>query len=110
MSRRITRNKQSVAGPSVSATTLLAVPAALLDNIAFRAVQLGAGDALSLTCRAFSKANLLHAPSCEIAVVKATDSVPNAHFSSAFWCVCLQATTSKSSTLLYSSYSHTSPS
>ncbi|GFH13164.1 hypothetical protein HaLaN_08995 [Haematococcus lacustris] len=28
--------------------------------------------------------------SCEIAVVKATDSEPNAHFSSAFWCVCLQ--------------------
>ncbi|GFH17773.1 hypothetical protein HaLaN_14472, partial [Haematococcus lacustris] len=27
---------------------------------------------------------------CEIAVVKATDSVPSAHFSSAFWCVCLQ--------------------
>ncbi|GFH10700.1 hypothetical protein HaLaN_06060 [Haematococcus lacustris] len=46
---------------------------------------------------------------CEIAVVKATDSVPTAHSSSAFWFVCLQATTSKSSTLLYSSYAHTSP-
>ncbi|GFH14041.1 hypothetical protein HaLaN_10015 [Haematococcus lacustris] len=30
---------------------------------------------------------------CEIAVVKATASVPNAHFSSAFWCVCLQLAT-----------------
>ncbi|KAJ9521657.1 hypothetical protein QJQ45_009002 [Haematococcus lacustris] len=43
-------------------TPLLDLPAALLDDVARRATQLGAGGTLSLTCGAFSKTNLLHAP------------------------------------------------
>ncbi|KAL6750720.1 hypothetical protein V8C86DRAFT_3030732 [Haematococcus lacustris] len=39
---------------------------ALPDDVARRAIQLGAGGALSLTCRAFSKTNLLHAPALRI--------------------------------------------
>ncbi|KAJ9531197.1 hypothetical protein QJQ45_006642 [Haematococcus lacustris] len=41
---------------------LLSLMAEILDDIASRAVQLGAGNVLSLTCRAFSQVNLLHAP------------------------------------------------
>ncbi|KAJ9521326.1 hypothetical protein QJQ45_001296 [Haematococcus lacustris] len=43
-------------------TSLLHLPIALLNDIAGWAVQLECGGALSLTCRAFSHANLLHAP------------------------------------------------
>ncbi|KAL6755481.1 hypothetical protein V8C86DRAFT_3137680 [Haematococcus lacustris] len=43
-------------------TSLLDLPEAVLGNIASRAVGLGAGRALSLSFRAFSLANLLHAP------------------------------------------------
>ncbi|GFH13921.1 hypothetical protein HaLaN_09888, partial [Haematococcus lacustris] len=39
--------------------SLLGIPAALLDDIVSKTVQLGAGSALSLTCRALSMANLL---------------------------------------------------
>ncbi|KAJ9531195.1 hypothetical protein QJQ45_006644 [Haematococcus lacustris] len=49
------------------ATRLLDLPPALLDDIACRVMQLQArGGTLSLTCRAFSKANLLHAPALHI--------------------------------------------
>ncbi|KAJ9512481.1 hypothetical protein QJQ45_018774 [Haematococcus lacustris] len=44
-----------------SATSLLDLPAALLDDISCRALQLGA-TALARTCRAFYDANLRHAP------------------------------------------------
>ncbi|KAL6756316.1 hypothetical protein V8C86DRAFT_93172 [Haematococcus lacustris] len=43
-------------------TSLLDLPEAILGDIASRAVGLGAGRALSLSFRAFSLANLLHAP------------------------------------------------
>ncbi|KAL6752081.1 hypothetical protein V8C86DRAFT_3141520 [Haematococcus lacustris] len=46
---------------SSPAITLIALPQ-LVNEVASRAVQLGAGNELSLTCRAFSQANLLHAP------------------------------------------------
>ncbi|KAL6758417.1 hypothetical protein V8C86DRAFT_3025468 [Haematococcus lacustris] len=49
--------------PGISLTTL---PIELKDNIARRAIQLGAGEALSLTCRALSKTNLLLAPALHI--------------------------------------------
>ncbi|KAJ9532487.1 hypothetical protein QJQ45_010553 [Haematococcus lacustris] len=52
-------------GP-IPGTLLLDLPAALLHDIASRAALLGAAKALSLTCRAFSKTNLLHAPSLHI--------------------------------------------
>ncbi|KAL6759665.1 hypothetical protein V8C86DRAFT_3133160 [Haematococcus lacustris] len=49
-------------GP-LSGTSLLDLPGALLDDVACRAIQLGVGGGmLSLTCRAFSKTNLLLAP------------------------------------------------
>ncbi|KAJ9532833.1 hypothetical protein QJQ45_010955 [Haematococcus lacustris] len=44
----------------------MGLPAALVDDVARRALQLGAGGALSLTCRAFSNTNLSHAPSLHI--------------------------------------------
>ncbi|KAJ9521323.1 hypothetical protein QJQ45_001180 [Haematococcus lacustris] len=47
-------------------TSLLHLPVALLNDIAGWAVQLECGGALSLTCRAFSHANLLHAPAFRI--------------------------------------------
>ncbi|KAJ9532838.1 hypothetical protein QJQ45_010961 [Haematococcus lacustris] len=47
-------------------TSLLDLPAALLDDVARRALQLGAGGALSLTCRALANTNLSHAPSLHI--------------------------------------------
>ncbi|KAJ9521317.1 hypothetical protein QJQ45_001187 [Haematococcus lacustris] len=47
-------------------TSLLHLPIALLNDIAGWAVQLGCGGALSLTCRAFPHANLLHAPAFRI--------------------------------------------
>ncbi|KAL6755489.1 hypothetical protein V8C86DRAFT_215672 [Haematococcus lacustris] len=47
-------------------TSLLHLPAALLNDIAGWAVQLECGGALSLTCRAISHANLLHAPAFRI--------------------------------------------
>ncbi|KAJ9531358.1 hypothetical protein QJQ45_006806 [Haematococcus lacustris] len=46
---------------SSPAMSLIALPT-LVNEIASRAVQLGSGNELSLTCRAFSQANLLHAP------------------------------------------------
>ncbi|KAJ9533512.1 hypothetical protein QJQ45_026594 [Haematococcus lacustris] len=49
--------------PGTSLTTL---PIELSNDIARRAIQLGAGEALSLTCRALSKTNLLHAPALHI--------------------------------------------
>ncbi|KAL6751467.1 hypothetical protein V8C86DRAFT_2439956 [Haematococcus lacustris] len=52
-------------GP-IPGTLLLDLPAALLYDIASRAALLGAAKALSLTCSAFSKTNLLHAPSLHI--------------------------------------------
>ncbi|KAJ9533919.1 hypothetical protein QJQ45_027010 [Haematococcus lacustris] len=42
------------------------LPVALFDDVARRAIQLGAGGALSLTCRSLSKTNLLHAPALHI--------------------------------------------
>ncbi|KAJ9521660.1 hypothetical protein QJQ45_008996 [Haematococcus lacustris] len=50
----------------VPGTSLLDLPAALLDDVARRAIQLGAGETLSLSCGAFSKTNLLHAPALYI--------------------------------------------
>ncbi|KAJ9532843.1 hypothetical protein QJQ45_010943 [Haematococcus lacustris] len=48
-------------------TSLLGLPAALLEDIARRAIQLGAGGGtLAFVCRAFSKTNLLHAPALHI--------------------------------------------
>ncbi|KAJ9532832.1 hypothetical protein QJQ45_010953 [Haematococcus lacustris] len=47
-------------------TSLLDLPAALMEDVARRAIQLGAGGALSLTCRSLSKTNLLHAPALHI--------------------------------------------
>ncbi|KAL6763026.1 hypothetical protein V8C86DRAFT_463757 [Haematococcus lacustris] len=47
-------------------TSLLHLPVALLNDVAGWAVQLECGGALSLTCRAFSHANLLHAPAFRI--------------------------------------------
>ncbi|GFH25483.1 hypothetical protein HaLaN_23459, partial [Haematococcus lacustris] len=48
------------------ATRLLDLPPALLDDIACRVIQLGAGSLLPLTCRAFSLARLLHVPALRI--------------------------------------------
>ncbi|KAJ9506732.1 hypothetical protein QJQ45_024872, partial [Haematococcus lacustris] len=48
------------------ATRLLDLPPALLDDIACRVMQLGARSLLSLTCRAFSQARLLHVPALRI--------------------------------------------
>ncbi|KAJ9505357.1 hypothetical protein QJQ45_008946 [Haematococcus lacustris] len=56
----------SAASASPLATSLLDLPVALLQDIASVAVQLGAGDGLSRTCRAFSEANLRHAPAFRI--------------------------------------------
>ncbi|KAJ9534621.1 hypothetical protein QJQ45_002907 [Haematococcus lacustris] len=56
------------AAPISHAASLLGLPAALLDDIASRTVQLGAGSALSLTCRALSLANLMHALAFHIPV------------------------------------------
>ncbi|KAJ9504736.1 hypothetical protein QJQ45_025023, partial [Haematococcus lacustris] len=47
-------------------TSLATLPIELRDDIARWATQLGAGEALSLTCRAFSKTNLSHAPALHI--------------------------------------------
>ncbi|KAL6747023.1 hypothetical protein V8C86DRAFT_3148818 [Haematococcus lacustris] len=47
---------------SLPGISLLDLPAALLDDVVRRSIQLGAGGALSLTCRAFANTNLLHAP------------------------------------------------
>ncbi|KAJ9522000.1 hypothetical protein QJQ45_024890 [Haematococcus lacustris] len=56
-----------VPGPSPTiGTPLLDLPEALIEDIASRAARLGAGSALSLTCRAISKANLMHAPALHI--------------------------------------------
>ncbi|KAJ9521656.1 hypothetical protein QJQ45_009003 [Haematococcus lacustris] len=49
-----------------SATRLLDLPPALLDDIACRVMQLGARSQLPLTCRAFSQARLLHVPALRI--------------------------------------------
>ncbi|KAL6751452.1 hypothetical protein V8C86DRAFT_680336 [Haematococcus lacustris] len=50
----------------VPGISLLDLPAPLLDDVARWAIQLGAGGTLSLTCRAFFKTNLLHAPALHI--------------------------------------------
>ncbi|KAL6758451.1 hypothetical protein V8C86DRAFT_3134395 [Haematococcus lacustris] len=55
----------AILGP-LPGTSLTTLPIELSDDIARRAIQLGAGEALSLTCRAFSKTNLLHAPTLHI--------------------------------------------
>ncbi|KAL6763861.1 hypothetical protein V8C86DRAFT_84131 [Haematococcus lacustris] len=52
----------SSACATLPATSLLDLPDALLESIASLAVQLGAGNALSLACRAFSLVNLQRAP------------------------------------------------
>ncbi|KAJ9523668.1 hypothetical protein QJQ45_019937, partial [Haematococcus lacustris] len=48
------------------ATRLLDLPLALLDDIACRVMQLRAKSLLPLTCRAFSRAHLLHVPALRI--------------------------------------------
>ncbi|KAJ9532485.1 hypothetical protein QJQ45_026601 [Haematococcus lacustris] len=55
----------AILGP-VPGTSLTTLPIELKDDIARRAMQLGAGEALSLACCAFSKTNLLHAPALHI--------------------------------------------
>ncbi|KAJ9530989.1 hypothetical protein QJQ45_001000 [Haematococcus lacustris] len=55
-----------VATAAALGTPLLGLPEALIADIAFRAARLGAGGALSLTSRAFSKTNLMHAPALRI--------------------------------------------
>ncbi|KAL6756048.1 hypothetical protein V8C86DRAFT_124348 [Haematococcus lacustris] len=75
MVKRRRRSDASIDGEAPSAllepvllpgTSLLELPAALLDDVALRSTQLGAGGTLSLTCGAFSKTNLLHAPALHI--------------------------------------------
>ncbi|KAJ9523294.1 hypothetical protein QJQ45_005250 [Haematococcus lacustris] len=56
----------SAADAPVPAPSLLDLPVLVLNDITSRAVQLGAGGQLSLTCRAFTLANLLHAPGLHI--------------------------------------------
>ncbi|KAJ9526085.1 hypothetical protein QJQ45_009544 [Haematococcus lacustris] len=56
----------SAADAPAPAPSLLDLPAPLLDNIVSRAVQLGAGCPLSLTCNALSMSNLLHAPAVSL--------------------------------------------
>ncbi|KAJ9533219.1 hypothetical protein QJQ45_018355 [Haematococcus lacustris] len=53
---------QAATRATLHATSLLDLPEALLGHINSLAVQLGAGKALSLACRAFSLANLQRAP------------------------------------------------
>ncbi|GFH31421.1 hypothetical protein HaLaN_30466 [Haematococcus lacustris] len=60
-------NGVPVEAPSAnSGNPLLELPEALIADIASRAVRLGAGGALSLTCIAFSRTNLLNAPALRI--------------------------------------------
>ncbi|KAL6752909.1 hypothetical protein V8C86DRAFT_3140454 [Haematococcus lacustris] len=66
MSKRRRSGRASAASAAPSATSLLDLPIALLQDIASVAVRLGAGDGLSRTCRAFSEANLRHAPAFRI--------------------------------------------
>ncbi|KAJ9525693.1 hypothetical protein QJQ45_003501 [Haematococcus lacustris] len=56
----------SAADAPAPAPSLLDLPTALLDNIVSRAVQLGAGCPLSLTCNPLSMSNLLHAPAVSL--------------------------------------------
>ncbi|KAJ9514201.1 hypothetical protein QJQ45_002302 [Haematococcus lacustris] len=56
----------SAADVPAPAPSLLDLPVLVLNDIARRSVQLGAGGQLSVTCRAFSLANLLHAPGLHI--------------------------------------------
>ncbi|KAJ9514785.1 hypothetical protein QJQ45_028457 [Haematococcus lacustris] len=56
----------SAADAPAPSPSLLDLPVSVLYDIASRAVQLGAGGQLSLTCSAFSLANLLHAPGLRI--------------------------------------------
>ncbi|KAJ9514307.1 hypothetical protein QJQ45_012339 [Haematococcus lacustris] len=56
----------SAADVPAPAPSLLDLPVLVLNDIARRSVQLGAGGHLSVTCRAFSLANLLHAPGVHI--------------------------------------------
>ncbi|KAL6758455.1 hypothetical protein V8C86DRAFT_3025485 [Haematococcus lacustris] len=67
----VTVNGVAVEAPSATletlpGTPLLDLPPPLMDDIASRATLLDAGEALSVTCRAFSKTNLLHAPALRI--------------------------------------------
>ncbi|KAL6746442.1 hypothetical protein V8C86DRAFT_3120417 [Haematococcus lacustris] len=66
--------KRAAAVRSFPAATLLSLSAPLLDDIASRAVQLGAGEALSLTCRALSLVVLQHAPALSIELGQANQS------------------------------------
>ncbi|KAL6746441.1 hypothetical protein V8C86DRAFT_1520931 [Haematococcus lacustris] len=66
--------KRAAAVRSLPAATLLSLSAPLLDDIASRAVQLGAGEALSLTCRALSLVVLQHAPALSIELGQANQS------------------------------------
>ncbi|KAJ9521380.1 hypothetical protein QJQ45_001236 [Haematococcus lacustris] len=66
MSKRRRSGRASAASAAPSATSLLDLPVALLQDIASVAVRLGARDGLSRTCRAFSEANLRHAPAFRI--------------------------------------------
>ncbi|KAJ9531618.1 hypothetical protein QJQ45_021759, partial [Haematococcus lacustris] len=71
MVKRRRRINSSIEAPSatpgpLSGTSLPDLTLALQGDIVRRAFQLGAGGALSLTCREFSKTNLLHAPALHI--------------------------------------------
>ncbi|KAJ9521997.1 hypothetical protein QJQ45_024888, partial [Haematococcus lacustris] len=68
MAKRRRRSDVIASGVPVQAilanlgTPLLGLPDALIADIASRAARLGAGGALSLTCRTFAKIKLWHAP------------------------------------------------
>lgn len=65
--RRMPPNAPLKAYPAARAPSpLLSLPVGLVDDVVRRAVQLGAGGALSLTCRTFSHTNLLHASAFRI--------------------------------------------
>ncbi|KAJ9521785.1 hypothetical protein QJQ45_015284 [Haematococcus lacustris] len=65
--RRVPPNAPVKAYPAARAPIpRLSLPAGLVDDVVRRAVQLGAGGALSLTCRTFSQTNLLHATAFRI--------------------------------------------
>ncbi|KAJ9521632.1 hypothetical protein QJQ45_008980 [Haematococcus lacustris] len=56
----------SAAATPPPVTSLLDLPTLVLEDIIRRALQHGAGEALSLSCRALSQTRLLHAPSFRI--------------------------------------------
>ncbi|KAL6759647.1 hypothetical protein V8C86DRAFT_1257106 [Haematococcus lacustris] len=59
-------NGEAPSAAPLAGISLLGLPPALLDDVTRWAIQLGAGGALSLTCRAFANTNLLHAPALHI--------------------------------------------